>query len=112
MKVLICGSRAFNDYELLKKVIRNPKKISTIITGCAKGADMLAIRYALEHNIPIEKYPAEWDVYGKSAGIRRNIIMVNKADAILAFWDGKSKGTKFTIDYAIKSNKYIKVIRF
>ncbi len=110
-RLLIAGSRDFNDYNLLKQYIK-PDKVSTIISGCARGADTLAIQYAKEFNIPVEKYPAEWDKYGKSAGYRRNKIMVDRATAIIVFWDGESRGTKHTIDLAQANNKLLKVVKY
>lgn len=110
-KLLIAGSRDFHNYNLLKQYIK-PEYVSTIISGCARGADTLAIQYAKEFNIPVEKYPAEWDKYGLSAGYRRNKIMVDKATAIIVFWDGESRGTKHTIDLAQAANKPLKIVKY
>ena len=103
-KVIIAGGRNFNDYELLKRKcdyylsnINNGVNI-VIISGCAIGADTLGEKYATEKNYYLEKHPADWDKYGKSAGYRRNKEMVDIASAAICFWDGKSKGTKHTID--------------
>ena len=108
-KLLIAGSRNFNDYQLLKKLIK-PENIECIISGCARGADTLAIKYAEEFNIPIEKYPADWNKYGRSAGYIRNKVMVDKATAVICFWDGQSKGTQHTITLTKQTNKPIKVV--
>ncbi len=101
--VIIAGSRDFNDYDLLcakcDHLFQN-KKPTAILCGKARGADTLGERYAKEHGIPVEYYPAEWDHFGKSAGYIRNEQMAMNADALIAFWDGKSRGTKHMIDLA------------
>jgi hypothetical protein len=102
MKILIAGSRGFNDYALLCKVMNylfKDKKIDVIISGGAYGADKLGERYAREHNIAIKQYLPDWQTFGKSAGIRRNKLMCYDADMLVAFWDGESRGTKFTIEF-------------
>lgn len=106
-RIIICGGRDFNNYELLKERCDYllqfiPKWQLTIICGKARGADTLGEKYALENNLKIEYYPADWDKYGKSAGFRRNKEMVDTATSAICFWDGKSKGTKHTIDLCKK----------
>lgn len=101
MKVIIAGSRSIADYDLLVKVINQLNwKITEIVSGGAYGVDKLGIRYAKENNIKCTMFLPDWDTYGKKAGILRNKDMVEYADALIALWDGESKGTKFTIDYA------------
>ena len=113
MKLIIAGSREFNDYSLLEKEL-NPYKhiITEIVSGNARGADSLGERYALEYNIPIKIFKADWNNLGRRAGIVRNHQMGNYADLLLAFWDGKSKGTKDMIDYMKKLGKIGKVILY
>lgn len=105
-KVIIAGSRDFNDYETLKsfcdKMLQRKTNIE-IISGTAKGADQLGEKYAVEKNFKLTKVPAEWR-NGKSAGYRRNEKMAEMADALIAFWDGESKGTKHMINCAKKNN--------
>lgn len=110
-KLLIAGSRTFEDYNLLKQMLK-PENIECIISGCARGADTLAIRYANEFNIPVEKYPAQWNIYGRSAGYIRNKLMVEKSTAVICFWDGTSKGTLLTINLAKDYNKPLKVVKY
>lgn len=107
MKTIIAGSRTFDNYELLCKVC-DEHEITTVISGCAKGADTLAIRYADEKGIKVLQFPALWDIYGRSAGYVRNTVMAENAEALIAFWDVQSKGTKHMIDLAKK--KQLKVI--
>ena len=113
MKLIIAGSRDFNDYSLLEKEL-NPLNvfIDEIVSGNARGADTLGERYSLEYNIPLKIFKADWNNLGKRAGIVRNHQMGEYADLLLAFWDGKSKGTKDMIDYMKKLNKKSKVILY
>lgn len=113
MKLAIVGSRSFCDYELLKtKVNEHFSNVQTIVSGGAKGADALGERYAKDNGINTEIHVPEWDRYGKSAGYRRNVDIINNADSVIAFWDGESKGTKHSIDIAKKLGKSIVVIRY
>jgi len=117
MKIVIFGSRNFSDYELLKKVCdKIIRKLSpssvTIISGAARGADTLGERYANEKGYDLERYPAEWDRYGKSAGYRRNEKMARIADIGIGFWDGKSKGTRHMIETMKKLGKKVYIKRF
>lgn len=105
MKTIIAGSRTIYDYNCLKNAIAASKfNISTVISGTAKGADKLGEIYAKNRKIPLEQFPANWNKYGKSAGYIRNAEMAKNADALIALWDGKSKGTKHMIDIANKNN--------
>jgi len=111
MKVIIAGSRNFNDYNLLKSSCDNLLTQFTnieIVSGTARGADKLGERYAREKGYDIKEFPANWDKFGKSAGYIRNDEMAKYADMLIAFWDGASKGTKHMIDLANKRG--IKVI--
>lgn len=101
MRTIIAGSRSITDLSQVEAAIKNSGfDITTIISGAARGVDRLGEVYAEQNNIPIERYPAEWDKYGKSAGYRRNKQMVEVADAVIAVWDGTSKGTAHTINIA------------
>jgi hypothetical protein len=112
MKVIIAGSRDFDDYNGLCKycdhVLQNQKEIE-IVSGTAKGADQLGEKYATERGYAIKKFPADWDKHGRSAGYIRNEEMAKYADALIAFWNGNSKGTEHMINLAKKYNLKIKV---
>ncbi len=115
MKIIVAGSREFNDYDLLKKNIQENfqrYEVEEIVSGTARGADTLGEQFAKEYNIPVKKFPANWDLYGKSAGYRRNVEMADYADALIAFWDGKSKGTGHMINIAKDKNLRVIVINF
>lgn len=108
MKIAIIGSRN------LQIEIDNyiPKNATEIITGGARGIDTLAYRYAKKNNIPCRIYPPMYEFYGRAAPIVRNKQIVEQSDLVLAFWDGVSSGTKFTINYAKKINKKVEVYLF
>ena len=82
----------------------------TIVSGGAKGVDTLAKEYANLNNIPLIEFLPDYKNYGRRAPILRNIQIVENSDFILALWDGESRGTKFTIDYALKKGVPCKVI--
>jgi hypothetical protein len=113
MKLIIAGSRNFSDYELLRSTCNEElKNITEIVSGTANGADKLGEKYALENNIKIKRFPADWNKYGKSAGYLRNAEMAKYGDSLIAFWDGKSRGTEHMINLAKKQGIKIKVVHF
>jgi len=105
MRILICGGRDFDDVGRIKqdmlKLLEHGD--NTIISGMAKGADMMGVLVARELDVFVEEYPANWDLYGKSAGFKRNMQMLTegKPDLVLAYWNGESKGTAHTIENAL-----------
>ena len=107
MKLLIAGSRSITDIDLSKYI---PADTCLIISGGAKGIDMLAEQYADKHRISKLLLRPKYNLYKRGAPLRRNEEMVRLCDSALIFWDGKSKGTKHTIDYAKKLNKDVTVI--
>ena len=114
-RIVIAGCRDYNNYDEAKEFIdfclHNIRRENDIIivSGCASGADALGERYGKENGFEIERYPADWDTHGKSAGPKRNKQMAEVGDYVICFWDEKSKGTKSMIDYANKFNKPIKI---
>lgn len=101
MKTIIAGSRDLTNYSLLLKAVENCGwAITSVVSGNARGADKLGEIYAEKNSLPCEKYPAEWDKYGKSAGYKRNVLMAENAEALIAIWDGVSKGTNHMINIA------------
>jgi len=110
MKVAVIGSRAFNDYELLKsKLLEHINEIECILSGGAKGADSLAEKFAQEYKIPTKIFLPDWKQFGRSAGIARNKEIVKEADLCFIFWDGESKGTKSVVDSCRSLKKQSKV---
>lgn len=130
MKVIIAGGRDFSDYNLLKvkcdKIFLNQNDIE-IVSGKAPGADTLGEKYAKDNNYPIKPFPAKWNDFSEPciikyrkngskfnalAGPNRNQLMANYADCLIAFWDGRSAGTKDMIDKASKNNLKIRIIKY
>lgn len=111
MKIAVIGSRTFSDYQKMKEFL-DKKDISCIVSGGAGGADTLAEIYAKNKGIPTIIYNPDWNKYGKSAGFKRNELIIKTADEVVAFWDGKSKGTKHSIDLANMQNKNVEIVRF
>lgn len=85
--------------------------LSKVISGGAKGADAYAEEYAKYEGVDIEVYKPDWDKHGNSAGYLRNAILVEKADMVIAYWDGESKGTAHSIELAIRQRKPLAIIR-
>ena len=109
-KLIIAGGRDFRDFNILcdkcERLLahkRNTHNI-VIVSGTARGADQLGERYAVEKGFPILRFPADWLQYGKAAGPIRNRQMTDNADALIAFWDGQSKGT--TINWEARDLRY------
>lgn len=119
LKLIIAGSRNFYNYILLESTLAKllskyddlPKQIE-VVSGHALGADRLGEIWAKRHAIKVTTFPANWQLHGKRAGYLRNIEMAEYADALVAFWDGMSKGTKHMIDIAKSKNLQVRVIKF
>ena len=111
MKTIIAGSRGFDNYESMTKELGNVDfEITEVVSGTARGADRLGERWAESNDMPISRMPANWDQHGKAAGYIRNEEMAKCSDALVAFWDGRSKGTKHMIDLAKKHDLKVKVV--
>ena len=114
-RVVIAGCRDYNNYNEAKTYIAfclsNIRKENDIVilSGCASGADAIGEQYAKENGFKVEKYPADWDAFGKSAGPKRNKQMAEVCDYVICFWDKKSPGTRSMIEYARKYNKPIRI---
>lgn len=113
MKTIIAGSRDIGNYMLVRQAVALSgfkDQITEVVSGGARGIDRLGERYAKEEGIPYVVFTPEWEIYGKRAGILRNAEMADYADALIAIWDGESRGTKHMIDDARK--KGLKVFVF
>lgn len=131
MRVLVCGSRTFNNKELMFNTLEGiatefdlwaepdeygntlPLKME-IIEGGARGADALAHDYAVVMWLKLHEYPADWNKHGKAAGVIRNQQMLDegKPDLVICFWDGKSRGTFDMKERAAKQGYSVRVIKF
>lgn len=116
MRVIIAGGRDFSDYDLLKSkcdyYLSNILEDICIISGGADGADYLGELYAKELGYDLITYHANWTKHGRAAGPIRNVAMAKNADLLIAFWDGKSKGTDHMITTAKMFNLKIRVINY
>lgn len=101
MKVAVIGSRGLKINDLGKYL---PDEVTEIISGGAKGVDTSAKEYALSHGIKLTEFLPEYERYGRSAPLKRNIQIIEAADVVLAFWDGSSRGTKYVINNCNKRN--------
>ena len=117
-KVIIAGTRDFADYALLREkcdaILSNRRQNSNIVivSGTARGADRLGERYARERGYQIQRFPADWDRDGNSAGPIRNAKMADNAHALIAFWDGHSRGTKNMIETAASKGLMVRTINY
>lgn len=98
MRLIIAGSRSLcpTVEDIASTVAQLKWSPTVIISGTARGVDQCGEAYAAHYHLPIERHPADWTRFGKSAGYIRNAEMVKVADAVLLFWDGRSKGTEST----------------
>lgn len=107
MKLMIATSRSIDNIDISRYI---PEDTKLIISGGAKGIDKKAEQYADAHRISKLILRPEYKLYRRRAPLIRNEEMVNTADKVLVFWDGKSRGTKYTIDYANSIGKCIEVV--
>lgn len=117
---LVAGSRTFDDYSLLcstlDRLLVNHESVC-IVSGGARGADALAERYAIDHDLALRVFPADWNRFGKSAGYRRNREMhefiAQHADrGCVCFWDGSSRGTAHNFTLANEFSTPLRIKRF
>ena len=117
-RVIIAGGRYFNDYGMLyhycDKILSEKKKTHEIIivSGHAPGADLIGEQYARDRKYGCSIYPAMWSKYGKAAGPMRNRQMAEQSQALIAFWNGTSKGTKNMIETARELGLLVRVKRY
>lgn len=106
MKVAVIGSRGLQVHDLGMYL---PEETAEILSGGAKGVDACARAYALNHGIRLTEYLPEYKRYGRGAPLKRNDAIILNADLVLAFWDGRSKGTKYVIDHCRRRQIPIRV---
>lgn len=115
-RVIIAGSRSFSNYELLKEhclsLLQEKRRTHRVIivSGHAHGADTMGERFAKEQGLTVELHPAKWRALGKAAGMIRNAEMARASDALIAFWDGKSRGTVHIISFANRRGLRVSVV--
>ena len=110
MKLIVAGSRSITSYNTVRDAIRASgftSQITEIVSGCAKGVDASGDQWAQINSIPVKRFPANWDKYGKLSGQMRNYEMAEYADALVAVWDGESRGTAHMIQVMRNLNKSV-----
>lgn len=108
MKVAVIGSRSLEVDDLGKYL---PEGTTEIISGGARGVDTSAREYALSHNILLSEFLPDYKKYGRSAPLKRNLAIIERADVVLAFWDGSSSGTRFVIENCKRLGVSVRVFR-
>lgn len=130
IRIIVAGGRDFKDNNLLSNTIKeylkdidgisiaNSSKQIKFVSGTARGADVLGEQFAHTYGYDVIRFPADWNKFGKSAGYRRNAEMAKFASEdgnegiLIAFWDGKSKGTKHMIDLAKRYGLNVHVVDY
>ena len=107
MKLLVAGSRSIKKYDLEKLV---PKQTTLIITGGAEGVDAIAEEYADKKRLSKLVLRPRYSLYGRGAPLKRNEEMLEFCDAALVIWDGRSRGSRYTIEQAKKMGKQVTVV--
>ena len=107
MKIMIAGSRSITNFDLTEYI---PTEATLIISGGARGVDSIAESYADAHKISKLIMRPDYKKYGKAAPLLRNKQMVDLADIVIIIWDGKSRGTKYTLDYAKSKDKTVTLV--
>ena len=116
MRLIIAGGRTFTNLALmtekLDELIDVTDEAITVISGTARGADQTGEAYAELRGYEVERFPAQWEVYGRSAGYKRNAQMADIATHCVVFWDGQSRGSKHMIDLATTKGLELRVVRY
>lgn len=105
MKVAVIGSRCFKSFNLQQLLSHLPPQTTKLVSGGAIGVDRLAEDAAKSLDIPIKIFLPDYDLFGRQAPLARNRLIVDYADLVLAFWDNQSRGTAYTLNYCIDTNK-------
>lgn len=117
IKLIVAGGRDFLDRDRFNSAMRsfecdNEGLPDAILSGMARGADQMGVDYAMENNIQILPFPALWHRHGRSAGPIRNRQMARNATHLLAFWDGRSRGTRDMIQVAEDMKLNVRIARY
>ena len=110
MKVIIAGSREISQYEAVKEAVKEAGfEITEVVSGGARGVDVLGERFALDNGLAVRRFLANWTTFGPRAGYMRNVEMSEYADALIAVWDGQSPGTEMMVDIMKRAEKPVHV---
>lgn len=110
MKVAVVGSRGYGNLDEVRQFVREQHRSTTILSGGASGVDSTATAEARRLGMTYEVYLPDWSLHGKAAGVIRNRLIIEAADEVVAFWDGKSRGTKHSIDIARTLKKPLRIV--
>ena len=110
MKIAIVGSRDFPDLEVVKEYVRGLPEGTVVISGGARGVDSTAEAEARLCGLEVISFVPDWNKHGKKAGFLRNVDIVEACDKLVAFWDGKSKGTQHSLTLAKTMGKEWRII--
>lgn len=112
MKTIVAGCRrGFSFGDIIAGMLQVDWVASEIVSGGAAGVDSFGEKWAECQGLPLKKFEAEWDKYGRAAGPKRNLRMLEYAEALVAFWDGQSRGTRHIIEQAKKRSMKVRVFR-
>jgi hypothetical protein len=112
LKTIIAGSRDIVDYSIIEQTMKMVNwEITEVVSGGAKGVDLLGEVWAKTHGIFLRVFPAQWDLFGKEAGFKRNSEMVDYADCLIAIRKDKSRGTTDTIHKALRKPMKFTLVR-
>jgi len=110
LRIIIAGSRGVDDHSVVGKAIKESGlEVTEVVSGCARGVDRLGEEWAEENDVPLRRFPADWERHGSAAGFIRNAEMARHADALVAIWDGSSRGTAHMIKLARRKGLIVKV---
>lgn len=116
MRLIIAGSRTFNDYIFLKDkmdaILKNVTEEIEIVSGACHGVDLMGEAYAKDRGYRVRIFEADWATIGKGAGWKRNNEMAAYATHCVCFWDGESKGTAMMIEIATRVGLNLRVIKY
>ena len=101
------GSRDYPNPAAIERFVESLPSNTIVVSGGARGTDTIAENAARARGLKVQVFPAQWNLYGRSAGYKRNVLIVLAANYVVAFWDGTSPGTKHTIDIAKEYGKRV-----
>ena len=110
MKLAVIGTKKFTDFSYISSTLKKISNIRLIISGGALGTDTLAKKFAIQNKIEFFEFPPEYKKFGDKAKHIRDKLIVEECDELIAFWDGKCEGTKYTMDCAKNLGKPVKII--
>lgn len=111
MNIAIVGSRDYADRDQINAYVDSLPPETVIVSGGARGVDSWAVERAKKRKMSVRVLNADWDTYGKAAGMIRNSEIVAQSDRVVAFWDGESRGTQNTMHKAQKAGKLARVFK-